>query len=113
MQPLRVVEAASFAAALGAGLLLMQALGYRLGYPRWLSAKLGLVAFLLVPLGGFRVYLSAAWLGPGLRASSRSVIFARTSSGRCRWRRCCRPLPCPCSCSGCPAILWLSLARPF
>jgi hypothetical protein len=109
---LRLLEACAFAAALAAGLCLMQHHGYRLGYPRWLSAKLGLVAFLLVPLEGFRLYIGVAWLRPGLRDSTPEAVSRRLERAL-SMEDMLQALAVPLLLLGLPALLWLSYARPF
>jgi hypothetical protein len=111
-EPLRHVEVLAFAAALAAGFWLMSHHGYRLGYPRWLSAKLGLVAFLLTPLQAFRAYIQVAWLGPGLRGSTPGSV-SRELERALSMEEMLQALGAPLLLLGLPAILWLSYARPF
>lgn len=104
------MEAAAFLVALGTGLWLMSLHGWRLGYPRWLSVKLGLVVFLLLPLEGFRVYLTLGWFGPGWRQAPRvSKELERASS----MEEMLEALAVPLLLLALPAVVWLSLARPF
>ena len=86
--------------------------GWRLGYPRWLSAKLGLVVFLLTPLEGFRVYLSLVWLGPGLRRTT-APPFAQELARAVSMDEMLQALALPLLLLALPAVLWLSWARPF
>jgi hypothetical protein len=111
-QWLRHLEAVAFALGLGLGLALMGLHGWRIGYPRWLSAKLGLVAFLLVPLEAFRVYLSLAWFTPGLRQTA-APPFAQDLARAISMDDMLQALALPLMLLGLPTILWLSWARPF
>ena len=86
--------------------------GWRIGYPRWLSAKLGLVAFLLVPLEGFRVYLSLAWLAPGLR-QTQAPPFSQDLARAVSMDDMLQALALPLLLLGVPFVLWLSWWRPF
>ena len=110
LHSLRYLEAVAFALGLGIGLVLMSLHGWRLGYPRWLSAKLGLVAFLLVPLEAFRVYLSLAWLGPGLR-QTKAPPFSQDLARAVSMDEMLQALAVPLLLLALPAILWLSWAR--
>ena len=109
---LRYLEAVAFALGLGVGLALMNLHGWRLGYPRWLSAKLGLVAFLLVPLEGFRLYLSLGWLGPGLR-QTEAPPFSKDLARAISMDEMLQALAVPLLLLALPAVLWLSWARSF
>ena len=90
----------------------MNAHGWRLGYPRWLSTKLGLVAFLLLPLEGFRVYITLFWLGPGLRGTA-APPFAKDLERARSMEEMLGALSLPLLLIALPLILWLSWARPF
>ncbi len=109
---LRHAESALLLLAFAAGLLLMNAHGWRLGYPRWLSTKLGLVAFLIVPLEGFRVYITFCWLGPGLRATP-APPFAKELERARSMEQMLGALSVPLLLIALPLILWLSWTRPF
>lgn len=109
---LRHAETAFLALAFAAGLVSMNAQGWRIGYPRWLSTKLGLVAFLLVPLEGFRVYVTLFWLGPGLRAT-KAPPFAKDLERARSMEEMLGALSLPLLLLALPLILWLSWARPF
>jgi hypothetical protein len=111
-QRLRYLEVTSLAVGLLAGLLLMSLHGWRLGYPRWLSTKLGLVAFLLVPLEGFRVYVTILWLGPGLR-ETKAPPFSKELARGISMDEMLQALAVPLLLIALPIILWLSWARPF
>lgn len=112
LQSLRHLEAAAFAFGLGLGLALMTLHGWGIDYPRWLSAKLGLVAFLLLPLEGFRVYLSLVWLAPGLRQTA-APPFSQDLARAVSMDDMLQALAFPLLILALPAVLWLSWARPF
>jgi hypothetical protein len=109
---LRHAETALLALGFASGLVLMNAHGWRLGYPRWLSTKLGLVAFLLVPLEGFRVYITLFWLGPGLRATEAPPFSKELERAR-SMEEMLGALSLPLLLIALPLILWLSWTRPF
>ena len=48
-----------------------------LAHARVLHLKLGLTAFLLLPLEAFHAYVCAAWIGPGLRGGGRARDLER------------------------------------
>jgi hypothetical protein len=97
---------------LASGFVLMNAYGWRLGYPRWLSAKLGLMAFLFVPLEVFRVYISLFWLGPGLRVTS-APPFSKDLARGLSMEEMLGALALPLLVLALPIVLWLSWSRPF
>lgn len=66
------VQHAAFAVLLLSGALLYLRASPVLAHERLLHLKLGLGAFLLLPLEAFHAYVCAAWIGPGLRASGRA-----------------------------------------
>jgi hypothetical protein len=66
LRPWLVAEHLGLVAALASGLVLMQAHGWGIGHPRWLAVKLGLVAFLVVPLEGMHAWVCHGWIARGL-----------------------------------------------
>jgi hypothetical protein len=110
MRPLHV-EHAAFALLLLSGLLLMQSYGWGPARARWLGAKLGLVAFLFVPLQGMHAFIAHAWIRPGLRRSG--ATFAKPFVRGLGVEEMIRTLELV---LGVPAVLllvWLSVAKPF
>jgi hypothetical protein len=99
-------------AALGSGLLLMRVLGWRLDHARWLALKLGLVAFLLVPLEAMHAYVANIWVARGLARTRGSALATGLSRGL-GIEAMIRTLAVPLFGIGVPLILWLSIARPF
>jgi hypothetical protein len=105
------LESIAFVALLATGVLLMRTHGWGVGYPRWLALKLGLVAFLLVPLEGIHAYAVHVFLARGLRAPTQPFtrdLERGTSMQGMVWA-----LAVPLLSLALPLILWLSLARPF
>jgi hypothetical protein len=72
----RVQHIAFAALLLGGGVLFLQA-SPALAHARVLHLKLGLTAFLLLPLEAFHAYVCAAWIGPGLKAGGRARDLER------------------------------------
>lgn len=68
---------ASFAVLLATGAALWLGLSPALAHARVLHLKLGLTAFLLLPLEAFHAYVCAAWIGPGLRGDGRARDLER------------------------------------
>jgi len=62
-----VVEHVALAAALASGYFLMSALGWGPGHPRWLGVKLGLVAFVVLPLEGMHAWVNHVLVARALR----------------------------------------------
>ena len=91
------VEHAALAAAVLTGFALMALHGWRPGYPRWLSLKLGLVVFLLLPLEGMHAWVNHVWIARALPRSRPRPPRSRASwtagsawtTWCARWPRCC------------------------
>lgn len=71
------VQHGAFAVLLLSGVLLVLRASPALAHERMLHLKLGLTAFLLLPLQAFHAYVCAAWIGPGLRAAGRARDLER------------------------------------
>jgi hypothetical protein len=71
------VQHAAFAIVLLSGGLLYLRASPALAHERLLHLKLGLSAFLLLPLQAFHAYVCAMWIGPGLRAGGRARDLER------------------------------------
>jgi len=65
--PAYAVEHAALAVLLASGFLLMSRLGWGPGHPRWLGVKLGLVAFVIVPLEAMHAWVNHVWIPRALR----------------------------------------------
>jgi hypothetical protein len=108
-QPLIAIQFASFALVLVTGYLQMRSHGWSLAYPRWLALKIGIVAFVFVPLEAFLAYVAAFWIRPGLDAGPASRQLERGASMQgMAWA-----IALPLGVLALPVVLWLSLARPF
>jgi uncharacterized membrane protein SirB2 len=107
LQPLLLLEHACLLLLLVSGLLLMRHRGWGLGHARWLMAKLGLVAFLVVPLEAFHV-----WIARGLRQTP-SPPFSKDLARGLAVQEMIATLAVPLLGTALPLLLWLSLARPF
>ena len=100
------------ALALGAGLALMGLRGWGPGRARWFGLKLGLVAFLLVPLEAMHVYIWHGCVGPGLRDTA-APPFAKDLARGIGMEDMLRALAIPLLALALPLLLWLSRAKPF
>jgi hypothetical protein len=106
---LMAVQSVSFAVVVLTGFVSMRSHGWTLAYPRWLALKIGIVAFLFVPLEAFLAYVGAFWIRPGLSAASPSRTLERGASMQGMvWA-----IALPLAGLGLPLVVWLSLARPF
>ena len=107
------VEHAALLAALLSGFALMALHGWRLGYPRWLSIKLGLVLFLLLPLEAMHAWVNHVWIARALPAQPPPP--APLSRELDRWigmDDMVRTLAALLLGLALPLIVWLSVARP-
>lgn len=107
------VEHAAVAIAILSGLLLMSLHGWRLGYPRWLSIKLGLVAFLIVPLEGMHAWVNHVWIARALPAQAPPPApLSRELDRGIGMDDMVRTLAALLLGVALPLIVWLSVARP-
>jgi hypothetical protein len=112
LQPWLVLEHAAFLLALAAGFALMGEKGFRLGYPRWLSLKLGLVVFLALPLEVMHAYVGHVWIARGLR-QTRSPPYSKDLARGLGIDEMIRTLALLLLGVAIPLMVWLSLAKPF
>lgn len=77
-------------------------------HARWLHLKLGLVAFLLLPLEAFHAYVNHVWIARGLRERSARLLERGTGLDDMV-----RSLVVPLLGVAVPLLFWLSLRRPF
>jgi hypothetical protein len=106
------LEHLALAVALASGVLLMAGGGFRLGQHRWLDLKLGLVAFLVLPLEGMHGWVSHAWIARGLRATP-APPFARDLERGIAMDDMLRTLSAVLLGVGLPLLVWLSVRQPF
>jgi len=78
----------------------------------WLHLKLGLVAFLVVPLEGMHAYVCHVWIARGLR-STAAPPFAKDLARGLGMQEMIHALEVPLLGTGVPLLTWLSLAKPF
>jgi len=90
----------------------MRLRGWGLGYPGWLALKLGLVAFLFVPLEGIHAYAVFVFLVRGLRGTA-APPFSRELERGASMQGMVWALAVPLLGLAFPLVLWLSFARPF
>lgn len=81
-------------------------------HARWLHLKLGLTAFLLLPLEGFHAYVNHVWLAGGLRGP-QGPAAARRVERALGLDDMVRSLAVPLLGAAVPLVAWLSLRRPF
>jgi hypothetical protein len=98
--------------ALATGALLLLAGAPVLAHARWLALKLGLVAFLVVPLEGMHAFIAHVWTARGL-AETAEPPFSKDLARSLGIEEMIRTLSIPLLGIGLPIIVWLSLKRPF
>jgi hypothetical protein len=96
--------------ALASGLALMWSHGWRPGHPRWLGIKLGLVAFVVVPLEAMHAWVNHVWIPRALRAAPPSARELERWTGMDDMVRTLAALFFSLLL---PFMAWLSLRRPF
>jgi hypothetical protein len=111
LQPLLLVEHAAFALALTAGLLLLWHRHWGLGQARWLAIKIGLTAFLLVPLEAMHVWIGHGWIAPGLRGAVSGEPRRDLERG-IGMEDMLRALALPLLALALPLLIWLSMHKP-
>jgi hypothetical protein len=112
LQPALSVEHAAFLAALLAGLALMAHRGWGLGHARWLAVKIGLTAFLIVPLEAMHAWICHAWIARGLRQTTALPVSRDLERG-IGMDDMLRALAAPLLAAALPLIVWLSFRKPW
>jgi hypothetical protein len=112
LAPVIALEHLALAAALGSGVWLMAALDLDLGQRRWLDVKLGLVAFLVLPLEGMHAWVTHGWIARGL-GETHTPPFSRTLERGIGMDDMVRALSALLLGLAVPLLAWLSLAEPF
>ena len=112
LAPVLAAEHAAFVVGLAAGVLLMGHRGWGLGHARWLTVKVGLTAFLLVPLEAMHAWIAHGWIARGLVQTPQppwSKDLERGIGMEDMWRA----LAAPLLALALPLLVWLSVARPW
>ena len=112
LQPALLAEHASLLVLLVSGLALLGYHGWGLGHARWLALKLGLIAFLVVPLEAIHAHVSHRWLARGLRQTA-APPFSKDLERAIGMDDMVRVIAIPLLGLGLPLIVWLSMAKPF
>ena len=112
LEPVLAAEHAALAAALASGWLLMHRLGFDLGQQRWLDVKLGLVAFLVLPLEAMHVWVTHGWIRRGLRESAAPPFTRRLERG-IAMDDMVRTLSAVLLGAAVPLLVWLSVRKPL
>lgn len=112
LQPLLALEHVAFVLLLATGVLLMREHGWGLTRARWLTLKLGLVAFLVVPLEGMHAFIAHGWIARGLRQSCQPPLAKDLARGL-GVEEMLRALAIPLLGIGLPLLIWLSVRKPF
>jgi hypothetical protein len=111
LQPVLAVEHAAFLLALAAGLALLASRGWGLGHARWLAVKIGLTAFLLVPLEAMHAWICHGWIARGLGQTAEPP-FAKDLERGIGMDDMLRALAAPLLAVAVPLIVWLSWRKP-
>ena len=111
LRTLFAVEHLAFLVTLASGFALLVSHGWNVGQIRWLSLKVGLVVFLLVPLEGFHAYVCHVWIPAALRSEDWDA--ERRLERGVGMEEMIRTLSMPLLGLAVPLIVWLSLRKPF
>jgi hypothetical protein len=112
LQRALVAEHAALGLLLLSGLALLGHHGWGLGHARWLALKIGLVAFLVLPLETIHGVICHRWMARGLR-QTEAPPFSKDLQRAIGMDDMVRVLAVPLLGLGLPLIVWLSVARPF
>jgi hypothetical protein len=101
----------ALALSLLTGLALLRSLSHAASRAAWIDLKIGLVAFLLLPLEGMHAYVCHLWIARGLRATP-APPFAQDLARGLGMEEMIRALEVPLLGAGVPLLVWLSMAKP-
>lgn len=85
--------------------------GWGLAHARWLGLKLGLVAFLVVPLEAMHACVAHLWISRGLRETG-APPFSKDLVRGIGMDEMLRTLAALLLGAGVPLLIWLSVAKP-
>lgn len=86
--------------------------GWGLGHARWLAVKIGLTAFLLVPLEAMHTWICHGWIARGLRQTASLPVSKDLERG-IGMDDMLRALAAPLLAAALPLIVWLSWRKPW
>jgi hypothetical protein len=112
LQPFLLFEHVAFVLALATGLGLLAHRHWGLGHARWLAVKVGLTAFLLVPLEAMHAWIVHGWIARGLRETA-APPFSRDLARGIGMDDMLRALAAPLLAAALPLLAWLSLRKPW
>lgn len=112
LQPRLVAEHLAFLLLLLTGVLLMREHGWSVTRARWLTLKLGLVLFLVVPFEAMHAFIAHGWIASGLR-QTRQPPLAKDLARGIGVEEMLRTLALPLLGVGLPLLVWLSVRKPF
>jgi hypothetical protein len=107
-----VAEHAALVAILLTGAALMAARGWGIGHPGWLSLKLGVVAFVVLPIEAMHAWVCHGWIARGLRETAAPPFSRRLERG-VGIDDMLRTLAALLLGLAVPGMIWLSLRRPL
>ena len=94
------------------GLALMWRQGWGMSHSRWLGLKIGVVAFLVIPLEAMHAWVAHVWIARGL-VDAPSVAAAKDCARGLGIEEMLRTLAVPLLGAAVPLLIWLSVARPL
>jgi hypothetical protein len=112
LQPALLAEHVALAVLLLSGLALLRYHGWGLGHARWIALKVGLVAFLVLPLETIHALVCHRWIARGLRQTT-ALPFSKDLERGIGMDDMIRVLAIPLLGLGLPLIVWLSVAKPL
>jgi hypothetical protein len=112
LQPLVTVEHGAFVLALAAGFALLAVRHWGLGQARWLAVKIGLTAFLLLPLEAMHAWICHGWIARGL-GQTAAPPFSKDLARGVGMEDMLRALALPLLGLAVPILFWLSLRKPW
>jgi hypothetical protein len=112
VRPLLALEHVALAVALLTGAGLMVGRHWGLGHAHWLDLKLGLIAFLLVPLEAMHAWVNHVWIARGLQHAGAGGVSRDLGRGLALDDMV-RTLAVVLLGVAVPLLVWLSVRKPF